>query len=80
MIMPVAPDTVPQPHALSRTDKVPRQPTFLPMLMSDALTGEVPGICSALGRPMTQLKDITPPTDHPHPWYPRMRKRDPHAR
>ena len=66
--------------ALSRTDKVPRQPTSLPMLMPDALTGEVPGIRSALGRPMTHLKDTTPPIDHPHPWHPRMRKRDPHAR
>ena len=37
-------------------------------------------IRSALGRPMTHLKDTTPSTDHPHPWYPRMRKRDPHAR
>ena len=80
MIMPVAPDKVPQPHALSRTDKVPRQPTSLPILMPDALTGEVPGIRSALGRPMTHLKDTTPSTDHPHPWHPRMRKRDPHAR
>ena len=41
---------------------------------------EVPGIRSALGRPMTHLKDTTPPTDHPHPWHPRMRKRDLHAR
>ena len=75
MIMSVAPDMVPQPHTLSKTDKVPRQPTSLPMLMPDALTGEVPEI-----RPMTHLKDATPPTDHPHPWHPRMRKRDPHAR
>ena len=80
VIMPVAPDKVPQPHALSRTDKVPRQPTSLPMFMPDALTGEVPGIRSALGRPMTHLKDTTPPIDHPHPWHPRMWKRDSHAR
>ena len=80
LIMSVAPDNMLQPHALSRTDKVPCLPTSLPMLQPDALMGEVLGICSALGRPMTHLKDTMPPIDHPHPWHPRMRKRDPHAR
>ena len=55
LIMSVAPDKVPQPHALSRTDKVPRQPTSLPMLPLHTLTGEVPGIRSALGCPMTHF-------------------------
>ena len=62
MIMPVAPDKVTQPHALSRTDKVPRQPTSLPMLMPDALTGEVAAPWDARWRTSKTQRPL--PTTH----------------
>ena len=78
LIMSVAPEKVPQPHALSRTDSAssaylpPRAPARRPH-------GQGAGNPQRLGDPLKHLKDTTPPTYHPHPSNPRMRKRDPHA-